>query len=142
MDLIRSYFKFVEYNGKVHCFASSGIDVYRKDDWTLLASASLATSCGAVNDFGVWAGTSNNGVFLFPHNAVGDMTSRKVRKYGSDIQPLLLNSVVYDMDGGRLSLNHRHPGRVRLFFLAVRRRGDRRLWWLRVRRHVRQSCGL
>ena len=109
MDLIRTCFRFVPYKGKLYCFSSSGFDVYKISDWALETTASLAATCGAVNDYGIWLGTENDGVYLYPHGYVGDISHRGVRRYAADTSPVVIADSVYSLDasGQQLMIGHR-----------------------------------
>lgn len=69
--------------GDVYLFSASGVDRYRPSiaGWTRVGFAALKNvTCGAVNDVGVWLGTSDRGVWFMP-SPIGDGTSTLTNIY-------------------------------------------------------------
>ncbi len=99
MDLLRSYFKMVPYQGDLFCFCSTGVHIYRIEDWKLKASASLEIIAGAVNDAGIWLGTADDGVWRLSHGLAGEVTWRLAKRLYSSSFPLLQSDNILDLDG-------------------------------------------
>jgi hypothetical protein len=95
--------KIVGYGANLYHFTEAGVDVHRQSDGERLAWAALANfTCGAVNDNGVYLGTSAAGVYLLPHAAVttgGDQAGALVQKFTASSVPPLGSSVVNRMAG-------------------------------------------
>ncbi len=71
MNLLSADIKNIdEYNDRLFVFSASGVDVYRKTDWRRVMTASITTTCGCVNNIGIFIGTSN-GVYYLPHGLSG-----------------------------------------------------------------------
>lgn len=72
------------YAGEVYLFSAAGVDIYRPSvaGWTRRAFAALTNvTCGAVNDVGVWLGTSDRGVWFLPHGVFDDASRKLVNLY-------------------------------------------------------------
>lgn len=73
---------FDTWGGFVYVFSANGVDVYLPSllGWSRVAFSALANvTCGAVNDNGLWLGTSDAGVWFVPHGS-GNLT-RQLENY-------------------------------------------------------------
>jgi len=95
--------KIVGYGANLYHFTEAGVDVHRQSDGVRIAWAELAdVTCGAVNDNGVYLGTSVAGVHLLAHAAVsagGDRTADLVQTYTTGSSPSLQSNQVNGLAG-------------------------------------------
>jgi hypothetical protein len=95
--------KIIGYGGNLYHFTDGGVDVHRQSDGVRIAWAVLANvTAGAVNDNGVYLGTSAAGVYLLPHAAVttgGDQAGALVQTYTTGSSPSLQSNQVNGMAG-------------------------------------------
>ena len=95
--------KIIGYGANLYHFTVAGVDVHRQSDGVRLAWAALANvTCGAVNDNGVYLGTTAAGVYLLPHSAVttgGDQAGALVQTYTTGSSPSLQSNQVNGMAG-------------------------------------------
>ncbi len=72
-------------DGVVYIFSANGVDIYQPSyiEWERSGFASLANvTAGAVNDNGIWLGTSDTGVWHCPLGS-GDLTSQLSQYYAT-----------------------------------------------------------
>ncbi|MDW7643459.1 MAG: LamG domain-containing protein [Desulfuromonadales bacterium] len=95
--------KIVGYGANLYHFTEAGLDVHTQAEGTRLAWASLANvTCGAVNDNGIYLGTSAAGVYFLPHSSVstgGDRTADLVQQLTTTSTPALLSNAVTGLVG-------------------------------------------
>jgi hypothetical protein len=95
--------KIISYGANLYHFTDAGVDVHRQSDGVRIAWAALAdVTAGAVNDNGVYLGTSAAGVYLLPHAAVttgGDQAGALVQTYTTGSSPSLQSNQVNGMAG-------------------------------------------
>jgi hypothetical protein len=91
--------------GRVVLVSASGCAIYRLSDWTRVAWAALANiTCGAINDNGIYLGTSAAGVYRLPLAANGLATSNLVRVFGIGAPVELTSAIIKDLAGYGSSL--------------------------------------
>lgn len=112
MDLARSYFKFFEYVGRLYCFSTAGVDIYRLADLVLVATVSKAITSGAVNDIGVWLGTAADGVYMVPHGYAGDITWRASKRISTTSATTLPSDDINDIDASGQAMLVAHSAGV------------------------------
>lgn len=86
--------------GQVVLVSASGVDIYRTSDWTRVAWAVLANiTCAAINDYGIYLGTSDTGVWRLPLGALDAATTRleQVFRPGDSVE--LSSSSILDIAG-------------------------------------------
>jgi hypothetical protein len=95
--------------GRIIVISSAGVDVFRKTDGTRIAWASIPNcTCGAVNDHGVWIGTSDAGIYLLPHAARDAGNSDLILAYTTETTVALPNIAITGLAavGGLLVAAH------------------------------------
>lgn len=82
-------------------FTAVGVDIVDPVTRSVVGWMTVAnTTCGCVNDNGVYIGTTN-GVFFLPTSSIGigDKTSLVVAKFSTTTVPTVLNNAILDMAG-------------------------------------------
>jgi hypothetical protein len=100
MDLQSSTVKgFAARAGLIYIFSAAGVDVYRQNDWTRVAWAALSgVTCGAINDAGIWLGTSL-GVWFLPFSISGASSHRLFQALTATTTPNLQSNNVLGLAG-------------------------------------------
>lgn len=100
--------KIVEYGDKLYYFSDAGLDVISLANKVSVAYATLANvTCGAVNDNGVYLGTTAAGVYFVSHANVlpgGNITASLAVKFSTSTTPAIPSNVINDMDGAGIAL--------------------------------------
>jgi hypothetical protein len=95
--------------GRVIIVSANGVDVYRFSDWQRLAWAVLpGCTCGAINDHGIWLGTSAAGIYLLPHSAASAATTQLAKAYDTATAVALPSNAIAALSGceGHLAAVH------------------------------------
>lgn len=76
-------------------FTAAGVDIFLAADGTTVGFATLAnTTCGAVNNNGVYLGTSDAGVYRLATVTTGDMTASLVQTYTTTSTPAIQSNAI------------------------------------------------
>ena len=86
--------------GRIIVVSASGVDVFRRSDWTRIAWATLANvTAGAINNSGIWLGTSDAGIYLLPHTARDAATNSLALFYDTTTGIALPSNAIADLAG-------------------------------------------
>jgi len=100
--------KITDYNGNLFHFTEAGVDIHALSDGVKLAYASLANvTSGAVNDNGIYLGTSDSGIYKLTHQDLlvgGDLTSNLIQEFSTAATISIQSNEINALAGRNLEL--------------------------------------
>ena len=96
--------------------SAAGVDVYRRSDWKRLAWATLANvTTGAINNSGIWLGTSDAGIYILPHSSLDAATPDLFLAYSTATAVALPSNAITGLDGVGDTMAVAHDAGVSFF---------------------------